>query len=63
MSDAEIGSEEFTDADRLYAGSRFREVVDALFSNPYQKVWGGEGEPPLPTLEQTLKTVFGGLLG
>src|SRR4029453_15728970 len=63
MADVEIGSEQFTDEDRLYAGSRFREVVDALFANPYQKVWGGEGEPPLPNLEQTIRTVFGGLLG
>ena len=63
MPDVEIGSEQFTDEDRLYAGSRFREVVDALFANPYQKVWGAEGEPPLPTQEQTLMSVFGGLLG
>src|SRR5262245_50421007 len=62
MPDVEIGSEQFTDEDRLYAGSRFREVVDALLANPYQKVWGAEGEPPLPTQEQTLKSVFGGLL-
>jgi hypothetical protein len=63
MSDVEVGSEQFSDEDRAYAGSRFREVVDALFANPYQKVWGGAGEPPLPILEQTLSSVFGGLLG
>jgi hypothetical protein len=63
MPDVDIGSEQFTDEDRLYAGSRYREVVDALFANPYQKVWGRAGEPPLPVLEQTIKTVFGGLLG
>jgi len=62
MADDEIGSEQFTDADRSYAGSRFRDVVDALFANPYQKVWGREGEPPLPVQEQTIKSVFGGLL-
>src|SRR5262245_2754357 len=62
MPDVDIGSEQFTDEDRLYAGSRFREVVDALFANPYQKVWGREGEPPLPMTEQTLRSVFGGLL-
>jgi hypothetical protein len=62
MPDDEIGSEQFTDEDRLYAGSRFRDVIDALFANPYQKVWGREGEPPLPVQEQTIKTVFGGLL-
>ena len=31
-------------------------------ANPYQKVWGRHGEPPLPVLEQTIKTVFGGLI-
>jgi hypothetical protein len=62
MPDLEIGSEQFTDEDRLYTGSRFREVVDALFANPYQQVWGREGEPPLPVQDVTIKTVFGGLL-
>jgi hypothetical protein len=62
MPDVDVGSEQFTDEDRLYAGSRFRDVVDALFANPYQKVWGREGEPPLPYQEVTIRTVFGGLL-
>jgi hypothetical protein len=34
MPDLEIGSEQLTDEDRLYSGSRFRDVVDALFANP-----------------------------
>jgi len=58
----EIGGEQFTDEDRAYAGSRYRDVIDALFANPYQQVWGRRGEPPLPLLEQTIRTVFGGLL-
>jgi len=62
MADVEIGSEQFTDEDRLYSGSRFRDIVDALFANPYQKVWGRQGEPPLPQQEQTIRSVFGGLL-
>ena len=62
MPDVDIGSEQFGDEDRSYSGSRFRDVVDALFANPYQKVWGREGEPPLPIQEQTIKSVFGGLL-
>jgi hypothetical protein len=61
MSDADVGSEQFTDEDRSYSGSRFRDVVDALFANPYQRVWGREGEPQLPVQEVTIKTVFGGL--
>lgn len=62
MPDEHTGSEQFTDEDRAYSGSRFRDVVDALFSNPYQAVWGREGEPPLPVRKQTIRSVFGGLL-
>jgi len=62
MSDENITSEQFGEEDRRYSGSRFREVVDALFANPYQKIWGREGEPPLPVHEQTIASVFGGLL-
>jgi len=58
----DIGSEQFTNEDRAYAGSRFRDVVDALFANPYQQVWGRAGEPPLPDQEVTIRSVFGGLL-
>jgi hypothetical protein len=50
-----------TDEDRGYAGSRFSEVVTALFANPYQRVWGGPGEPPLPVHEVTLRSFFGGI--
>ena len=45
-----------------YAGSRFSEVVAAISANPYQRVWGAAGEPPLPVHEVTLTSVFGGLL-
>jgi len=62
MSDIATWSEAFNDEDRRYAGSRYRDVVDALFANSYQAVWGRPGEPPLPQLEQTIATVFGGLL-
>jgi hypothetical protein len=62
MAQLEVGTEQFTDEDRFYAGSRFRDVVDALFANPYQKVWGGPGEPRLPDTTQTIRSVFGGLI-
>ena len=62
MSDLEEGYEQFSDEDRAYSGSRFREVVDALSANPYQRVWGREGEPPLPAQDVTIRSVFGGLL-
>ena len=54
--------EQLTDDDRRYSGSRFSEVVEALFANPYQRVWGGAGEPPLPVREVTLRGVAGGIL-
>lgn len=53
--------QELTDEERGYSGSRFPEVVDALFANPYQRVWGGPGEPPLPVYEVTWRSVMGGL--
>jgi len=52
---------ELNDEDRGYKGSRFSDVVTALFANPYQRVWGGASEPPLPVYDVTLKNVFGGL--
>ncbi len=60
MSDPDFGMEEFTDEDRGYAGSRFRDVVNALFANPYQRVWGGAGEAALPVYDVTLASVSGG---
>jgi hypothetical protein len=63
MTDIEVGTEQFTDEDRFYAGSRYRDVVDALFANPYQRVWGREGEPALPSRHVSIRSVFGGLLG
>lgn len=62
MDKAYFGPEQMTDEDRAYRGSRFSEVRDALFANPYQKVWGGEGEPPLPVYEVTLASVLRGIL-
>jgi len=57
-----FGTEQVTDADRAYRGSRFAEVRDALFANPYQKVWGGPEEPPLPVYGVTLLSVLRGVL-
>jgi hypothetical protein len=62
MPDDQVGTEQFTDEDRAYTGSRFRDVVDALFANPYQKIWGREGEPALPVQDVTIRSVFGGLI-
>jgi hypothetical protein len=59
---SEFGIEALTDDDRAYAGSRYRDVVDALFANPYQRVWGGAGEPPLPIYDVTLGRLIRGAI-
>jgi hypothetical protein len=62
MESETFGTEQTTEEDRAYQGSRFSEVRDALFANPYQQVWGRDGEPPLPTYEVTLMSVLRGIL-
>ena len=62
MSKLTFGSEQLTDEDRSYGGSRFREVVDALLANPYQRVWGGQDEAALPVYEVTLGSILRGIL-
>jgi hypothetical protein len=57
-----FGVEQITEEDRVYDGSRYGEVREAIFANPYQKVWGGADEPPLPNYEVTLSSVLRGLL-
>jgi len=57
-----FGTEALTQADRDYHGSRFMEVREAIFANPYQEVWGREGVAPLPVYRVTLASVLRGLL-
>ena len=57
-----FGAEAVTAEDRAYGGARYSELRDALFANPYQKVWGRAGEPPLPIYEVTLGSVLRGVL-
>lgn len=52
------GDEGLTPQDLAFRGSRFSEVQAALLANPYQKVWGAAGEPPLPRYEATLSGVL-----
>jgi len=61
-STPDLEANQFTEEDRRYNGSRFSEVVAALFANPYQRVWGAAGEPPLPVETMTFRTVFGALV-
>jgi hypothetical protein len=62
MEKEHFGIEQITEEDRAYDGSRYGEVRDAIFANPYQKVWGGADETPLPKYEVTLSSVLRGLL-
>jgi hypothetical protein len=61
MASPDFGTEQVTEDDRRYKGSRFSEVREALFANPYQKVWGAPGEPPLPIYGVDLAGVLRGL--
>ena len=53
---------EITTEDRAYNGSRYSDVVAAIFANPYQKVWGGAGEPAWPVHKVTFRSVASGML-
>ena len=57
-----FGTEEVTEEDRAYRGSRFSEVRDALFANPYQKIWGAAGESALPIYGVSLASALRGVL-
>jgi hypothetical protein len=62
MTSSYFGPEHITDEDRAYNGSRFSEVQEALFANPYQRTWGAAGEPPLPVHKVTLMNMLRGIL-
>jgi len=62
MDQGFFGIEGITDEDRAYQGSRFSEVRDAIFANPYQRIWGRTGEPPLPVYAVTLRSLLRGVL-
>ena len=56
------GPQGVSDEDREYAGSTYREVRDAVFANPYYRVWGAADEPALPRYPVTLWSVVRGAL-
>jgi hypothetical protein len=62
MPQEPLGIEGFTPEDARFAGSRFGEVRDAIFANPYQRVWGEDGAPALPRYQVTLGSVLRGVL-
>jgi hypothetical protein len=55
-------AEALSTEDRIYQGSRFAEVRNALFANPYQKIWPGPGGQGLPRYRVTLGSVLRGIL-
>ncbi len=56
------GEEGLTAEDLAFRGSRFSEVHEAAFSNPYQKIWGAAGVPALPVHKVALGGVLRGIL-
>jgi len=62
MNANEQAVEGLIDDDRKYAGSRFAEVRDAIFANPYQRVWGAAGEGPFERFPVNFLTVMRGFL-
>ncbi len=62
MNNDELAIEGLSDDDRNFAGSRFAEARDAIFANPYQKIWGAQGQPPFERVPVTFGTVMRGLL-
>lgn len=63
MNQAALGIQGFTAEDRrVVAGSRFSVVRDAVFANPYQKIWGAEGNAPLERFPVTFLPLLKGLL-
>ena len=58
----DLGIQGFTAADqRFAAGSRFSVVRDAIFANPYQKVWGAEGNAPFERFRATFLPMIRGM--
>src|SRR5580693_4499344 len=57
-----FGTEEITDEDRGYRGSRFCEVRDAIWANPYPGSLSRNGQAELPVYRVTLLSVLRGIL-
>lgn len=63
MRTIDFGPELTTNEDRTYRGSRFSEVRDAIFANPYYgAVWPGPGDESIPRAKVTNRSVFAGIL-
>jgi hypothetical protein len=53
---------EITPEERTYRGSRYSDVVAAIFANLYRRAWGAAGEPALPVHQVTFRSVASGML-
>ena len=56
------GRQETTDEDRSYRGSRYTEVRQALFANPYRSGTSGQEPGPLPMFRSTIRNAWRGTL-
>ena len=56
------GQQETTDEDRAYNGSRYAEVRQALFANPYRDGASGQVPGPLPMFRSTIRNAWHGTL-
>lgn len=64
MAEESLGNQGYTydDDHRRVAGSRFSVVRDAVFANPYQKVWGAKGNAPLERFPVTFMPLIKGMI-
>ena len=56
------GPQGMTDEDRAYRGSRYAEVREAVYANPYRSGRSGEAPGPLPVFESTVRNAWSGAL-
>jgi len=54
------GPQEMTDEDRGYRGSRYSEVRNALYENPYRDGKSGQVPGPLPMFKSTIRNAWRG---
>ncbi|MGR8951645.1 MAG: hypothetical protein ACU83V_04435 [Gammaproteobacteria bacterium] len=62
MKAHEYGAVALNEQDRGYEGSRYAEVKEAIFANPYYSVWGAADARPLPVYEVTFAGAAAGIL-
>jgi hypothetical protein len=56
------GQQEATNEDRAYRGSRYAEVREALYANPYRDGKSGQVPGPLPMFRSTIRNAWRGTL-